>query len=176
MALVTEDGTGLANAESLCSVADATAHHAARGNAAWASLASDTVREQCLRKATEYLQQVYSQAWAGYRTTTTQALDWPRHSVPRRDIASVGYLLASYWDSDEVPVAVQRACAELALKASSADLLADIGTPAIEKTVGPITMKYAEGARQTKRYTAIEGMLAPFLKAGGTGAVAVVRA
>jgi len=175
VAIVVEDGTGKADAESYISVSDASSYHSARGNAAWAALASDTVREQCLRKATEYMGQVYGEAWAGYRVSSTQALDWPRYEVPRRDIGAVGYLLA-FWASDAVPEAVQRACAELALRAASGDLLADLGQPAIEKTVGPITVRYAEGARQTKRYPAVDGMLTPFLKAGGTSAIQVVRA
>lgn len=175
MAIVVEDGTGKADAESYISVSDASSYHSARGNAAWAALASDTVREQCLRKATEYLTQVYGQAWAGYRVTTTQALDWPRYEVPRRDIGAVGYLLA-FWSATEVPEPVKRACAELALRASSGDLLGDVGRPTIEETVGPITVRYAEGARQTTRYPAIEGMLAPLLGPGGTGSFAVVRA
>lgn len=173
MAIVVEDGTGKADAESYISVSDASTYHSARGNAAWAALASDTVREQCLRKATEYMRQVYGQAWAGYRVSTTQALDWPRYEVPRRD---VGVLLANYWPSTSVPTDVQRACAELALRASSADLLSDLGRPAVEETVGPITVRYAEGARQSKRYPTVEGMLAPFLRAGGTSSAAVVRA
>lgn len=171
MAIVVEDGTGKADAESFVSVAQATTYHSARGNAAWAALASDTVREQCLRKATQYMGQVYGQAWAGYRVTTTQALDWPRVWVPVR-----GVLGGTYFADDEIPSGIVSACAELALRAASADLLADIGTPAIEKTVGPITVKYAEGARQTKRYPAVDGMLAPYLKVGGTGSIAVVRA
>jgi hypothetical protein len=36
MALIVEDGTGLANAESYVSVADATTYHANIGNTAWA--------------------------------------------------------------------------------------------------------------------------------------------
>lgn len=51
MSLVTEDGTAKADAESYCTVAFATTYHSDRGNAAWAALASDTVREQLLRPA-----------------------------------------------------------------------------------------------------------------------------
>ena len=39
MSIVTEDGSGRADAETFISVADASAYHADRGNAAWAALA-----------------------------------------------------------------------------------------------------------------------------------------
>lgn len=175
MAIVVEDGTGLADAESYISVSDASIYHAARGNAAWAALASDTVREQCLRKATEYMLRAYGEAWDGYRVNTTQALDWPRYEVPRRDVSKVGYLLA-FWASNEVPELVQRACAELALRAASADLMPDLTAPKIETTVGPITVKYAEGSRQSVVYSAIDTMLYPFFRAGGARSMSVVRA
>jgi len=172
MALVVESGAGLAGAESYCSVAFATAYHEARGNTAWAALASDTVREQQLRKATDYMA-VYRDRWAGYRATTAQALDWPRYDVPVKD-AAYGAVMA-YYDSDTVPAAVARACAELALRAIDGDLNEDLDAPVIEETVGPITTRYAQGTRQTKRYPAIDALLMPFF-AGGENSLKVVRA
>ena len=46
MTLIVEDGTGLANAESYVSVADATTYHANIGNTAWAAITSDATKEQ----------------------------------------------------------------------------------------------------------------------------------
>lgn len=166
MSLIVEDGTGKADAESYISVADATAYHAARGNAAWAALASDTVREQLLRKATEYMQATYRQRWQGLRVLTTQALDWPR-----RGVEVDGYTVAS----GIVPVEVQRACAELALKASSADLMADLEQGIISETIGPITTQYDRATPQTKRYVAVDRMLSPYL-AGSDASIKLVRA
>src|SRR4051794_18796289 len=118
MSLIVEDGTGLAGAESYISVVDATAYHAARGNTSWASLASDTVREQLLRKATAYMVQVYRAAWAGYRFSTTQALDWPRSYVPIPDALGGYGSIPAYLAWTVVPNDVKNACAELALRAS----------------------------------------------------------
>jgi hypothetical protein len=174
MPLIVEDGTGKADAESYISVADATAYHAARGNAAWTAVASDTVREQLLRKATDYMVATYRERWAGYRVSTTQALDWPRYEVPIRDSATEGTYTA-YYASDAVPAAVSRACAELALRAIDGDLAADLDVPVTSEQVGPISVTYAEGARQTTTYRAVDAMLSPFLASAG-GMIKVVRA
>lgn len=174
MALIVEDGTGKSDAESYSSVADATTYHTARGNAAWAALASDTIREQLLRKATDYMVATYRTRWAGYRKTTTQAVDWPRYEVPILDSATEG-TYAAFYASDEVPTAVARACAELALRAIDGDLAADLDVPVTSEQVGPISVTYAEGARQTKTYRAVDAMLAPFFEASG-GMIKVSRA
>lgn len=159
MSIIVEDGTGKADSESYISVADASTYHSNRGNAAWASLASDTVREQCLRKATEYMQATYRQRWQGLRVLTTQALDWPRY-----DVEVDGYAVAS----DIVPVEVQRACADLALKASTADLLADLTQGVKSKKVGPIEVTYDENSSRSKQYLSIDRMLAPYLATNGS--------
>lgn len=172
MALVVEDGTGKADAESYISVADADTYFTNRGNATWAALATDA-KEQALRKATDYMLATYGLRWAGVRVTDTQALDWPRYNVPRRDAASMAYG-ALYYDSDEVPTAVARACAELAVRASADDLSPDLSAQVKQETVGPISVTYADGARQDTRYKAVDLMLAQFLK--GLGSVPVARA
>lgn len=180
MALIVEDGTGKADAESYISVADATAYHAARGNSAWAGLASDTVREQMLRRATDFMVATYKQRWKGVPVSTVQALDWPRAYVEREySYSTLGTPPSSidgnlWWPSDEVPTAVQRACAELALRAIDGDLAPDLGAPVVREKVGPIETEFAPGARQTTVFRAIEGMLAPFFIAGG-GQIKVVR-
>lgn len=179
MAIVVEDGTGRADAESYISVADADAYFAARGNAAWAAL-TEPQKEQALRKGTDYIGQTYRLRWKGSRVNGVQALDWPRSWVQRDDfrygplngMAMIGGIY--YFPADEVPVEVARATAELAVRSLSADLLSDQGAQVTGETVGPISVTYADGARQTTRYTAIDAMLAPFLKAGGQ--IAVVRA
>lgn len=177
MALIVEDGSGLPDAESYASVALATAYHASRGNAAWAAIATDADREAYLRRATDYMTQTYRTKWAGSRVTTTQALDWPRNWVPMLDAPNSmppGYWGASYYASDDVPLAVSNACAELALKAIAGPLAPDLAAQATRKTVGPITVEYAQGSRQQVKYQDIEGMLQPFLKAGG-GSVMLER-
>jgi hypothetical protein len=167
VALIVEDGSNVAGAESYVSVADATAYHAARGNAAWAALASDTIREQALRRATDYMVQVYRQRWAGDRQHDDQALDWPRTSVPDRDRG--GWIALNL-----VPAEVVRACAEMGLRASAGDLYADQEQGVTRETVGPITVEYDITTPQAKRYSAVDALLAPYL-AKGANSVTVVR-
>lgn len=169
MALITEDGSGVAGAESLCSVAVADAYHAARGNTAWAALTT-TAKEQALIKATDYMQQKYRPMWAGLRRYSTQALDWPRVEVPRRDIGD-------YYPIDIVPIEVQHACADLASRSSGGTvLLADQSREVVEQTVGPITTKYSQGSSPSKKFVAVDAMVAMFMKAGsGSSLMTLIR-
>ena len=122
--------------------------------------AVDTLREQWLRKATEYMTAVYRARWQGVRYTETQALDWPRAGVVR-DSWQV--------DTDEIPVEVQRACAELALRASAAELNPDLTQGVAREKVGQIEVEYDKASPQFTRYRAIDALLSPYLKAGGGG-------
>jgi hypothetical protein len=160
MALTVEDGTIIAGAESYISVADASTYHSNRGNAAWAALSTDAIREQCLRKATDYMVQAYRDRWQGARYDEDQALDWPREGVVR-DSWEVGH--------DEVPTEVKNACAELALKAATVSLAPDLTQGVVSEQVGQIKVEYDKNSPQRTRYAAIDNMLAPYLKAGGSG-------
>jgi hypothetical protein len=160
MALEVEDGTGKSTSESYVSVADASTYHTARGNTAWAALTTDALREAALRKATDYMRQAYRSRWQGYKVNEDQALDWPRYNVEVE-----GYAV----DSDIVPTEIKNACAELALKASSADLNPDLTQGVLSEQVGNIQVTYDKGSPQFVRYRAIDAIIAPYLKAGGGG-------
>lgn len=157
MSLIVEDGTGLATAESYISVADADTYHSNRGNTDWAALTT-TVKEQLLRKATDYMVAVYRLRWDGYRYVNTQSLDWPRIYVPVRDICSVN-AYPQYVDFDVVPQQVKDACADLALKANSETLLEDQSQVVTREKVGPIEVEYDKFSPQFKRYLQIENIL-----------------
>ena len=154
MALIVEDGSGVENADSYLSVADADSHHADRGNAGWAG--DGAAKEAALRKATDYLGQTYRLRWLGARADAGQALDWPRTGL-----GAIG--------GGVVPDEVRRAAAELALVALGAELnppLARGGRVKREK-VGPIESEFEDGAPGRTRYPAIDGMLAPLLARAG---------
>ncbi len=174
MALVVEDGTGLANAESYASVAFATQYHSDRGNAAWAALANDTIREQLLRKATAYMEQEYRLRWASFRRTSSQALSWPRAWVQMPD-APYGYgSWAAYVPNNIVPTEVQQACCELALEAISGDL-----NPALERStsrekVGEIEVTYDTNSVEWKRFRDVDAMVSPYI-VGNRNTLKLVR-
>lgn len=162
MAIVCEDGSGLPNSETYISVADATTHHANLGNTAWASLASDTIREQYLRRATAYMEQAFRERWRGRRNHYGQALSWPRWGIMVDGLPVYATI---------VPAEVAAACADLALKAASGDLNADLTQGIVTKKVGPIETQYDRYSPQQVRYPSIEMALSPFLKAGSAQAV-----
>lgn len=166
MALEVEDGSGKANAESFISVAGADSYFAARGITNWTTLGTEE-KEQALRRGTDYLEATYAEQWKGDRVTAEQALSWPRYGVCQFDLPIA---------SDVVPVAVQRACAEMAIRAAAGELAPDLGAQVKSEQVGPIAVTYADGARQQVRYQAIDKMLASLLSGGGQSFVKVVRA
>ena len=167
MSLICEDGSGKSDSESYISVADASSYHTARGNTAWAALATDALREAALRRATDYMRQAYRSRWQGYKVNEDQALDWPRYGVEVE-----GYAV----DSDIVPTEVKNACAELALRASAADLNPDLTQGVLSEQVGSIQVTYDKTSPQFTRYRAIDAILSPYLRAGGGGcSMGVIR-
>ena len=173
MAINVETGTGSALSEVLCSVAFADTYHAAQGNTLWAPM-QVAEKEQALRRGYAYMQQTYRMRWAGYRTTEVQALDWPRYDVSRTDISSyAGNLgtfngLGSVYPSNSIPIEIQQANAELAWRAAAGDLLADLEPTVAAEKVGPIEVSYFKGEVKTKKYPAVDRLLAPFMKSGGS--------
>jgi hypothetical protein len=165
MSLIVEDGTGLSNAESYCSVAYADTRHANNGMTVWTLLSTDE-KEQALRRATQYMLSAYRQRWTGYRVKVDpmQALDWPRYGV------EVDHFPVHF---DTVPADIQNACADLALKAGAGDLAPDLSQGVIREKVGPIETEYNRGSPQFTRYRAIDMMLAPYLTGGSSRAVLV---
>lgn len=166
MPLIVEDGTCKADAESYATVTFATEFHSARGNAAWLALASDTVREALLRKATDAMLALYRERWKGVRATATQALDWPR-----LDVVVDSYARAA----DEVPLEVQKACAILALKAISGDLDPDPTQATKRKKVASLEVEYFEPAQALRLHKSVTDLLKPFLNGSGLN-IRLVRA
>lgn len=77
MALVIEDGTGVANAESYASVEFADEYHTNRKNTTWTSLAPED-KEAALREATDYIEIRFGTIFKGVPATNTQNLSFPR--------------------------------------------------------------------------------------------------
>ena len=119
-----EDGSGVAGADTYCTVAFADTYHVQRSNpAAWTALSTQG-KENALREATFYLQRKYGRSWYGYQRTAAQGLAWPRSSVTDTD---TGFAVGS----DEIPVKLQRAVSAVALRvANGVDLSPDIAAAA----------------------------------------------
>lgn len=160
MALEVETGLGSAIAESYASVVDANLYHANRGNAAWAALASDSLREQALRKATDYLTQNYRGRWKGIKTfPSVQALDWPRYNVIRDDDDNLNI----YLGSETIPIELKNAACELALRSLTESLAPDLERLTRSEAVGSLSVTYEPGSPQYKQYRAVDMILRPLL-------------
>ncbi|MFM9829734.1 MAG: DnaT-like ssDNA-binding protein [Sphingomonas sp.] len=161
MALIVETGSASTTAESFASVAAADTRHSANGNAAWAALATTAIKEQSLRRATQYMEQAYRTRWHGLRKERLQALSWPRN-----DVVIEGWSI----DSDVVPPEVVNACIDLALKAATATLAPDLERAIVREKAGPLETEYSEFSPQVVRYRAIDMALAPFLRGSAVNA------
>ena len=165
MSIVVEDGTGKSNANSLCSVAVADAYLAIQAATAWAA-ADNTTKENALMKATQYIETVYRERWKERRWTLAQAFSWPRFNMEDSDGSFIG---------ETVPLTVQQAVAEVALRVVQGDsLLPDVSTSdanivSESVTVGPITTSTTyNGAKSVqKRYNVVEHLLAQWLEPKG---------
>lgn len=171
MALTVEDGSGLPSADALISVLDATAYHAARGNAEWASVSySEGDREAAIRRATAFLSNSFT--WAGLRTRArNQALAWPRSGVV--DQEGNGIL------ADEIPIEVSDACAEIALRELVAPgaMNPDFTSSELVKRekVGQIEVEYALSSTsadaQRPVLLVVRDSIGKFLKSGSGNAL-----
>lgn len=136
MTFIVEDGTGVAGATSYTTVDFANDYFADRGIATWAGNGSQ--KEAALILATDYLDGRFT--FIGQQVAFDQALEWPRTGTP--------------YDSDVIPVDLQKACVEYALRALTSALAPDPTTdPSGQQLtkkrskVGPIEkeVEYAEG-------------------------------
>lgn len=163
MALVVEDGTAKADADSYVSLADAATYATDYG---LSFSGTDSEKEIALRRATQYVDAMFGERFKGYRVQSTQSLEWPRSGADDGDHAI---------DSNLVPQKVKDAVVELAVKARSETLAPDVAQPGelTEDTtkIGSLTFtkKWADtaGAGDLKQYTLVEGLLRQFLRLHG---------
>lgn len=179
MALIVEDGTIVAGADSYVTLAYASDYHEKRGNTGWATLDS-AEQEQAIRRATDYLGQAYRLRWKGSRVSTEQALDWPRNYVERDDFQPSqlnGYSVIggiAYYPNNIVPDEVKKACAEAAFRAGQGELIPDLTQLVTREKIDTIEIEYSEYSNQLPRYKAIDYLLAPFLQ-GNSNSMKVIR-
>jgi len=131
MALIVEDGTGLANAESYISVVDCDALliQWGRSSAAWLAL-TDAEKEGLLRNSTMFIDSEYAGRWSGCVVNNTQSLSWPRLNAYKANGQSI--------PSDEVPSEVLRAASFIAVESIDGGVYAneDNGARIASESVG----------------------------------------
>ena len=80
MALIKEDGSIVAGANSYANEADADAYQVDRGRTDWAD-ADTNAKEAALVRATDYIEGRFALSFAGERIGDVQVLSWPRSSA-----------------------------------------------------------------------------------------------
>lgn len=173
MAIIVEDGTLIANANSYVSSAYAATYFSDRGIDAWASLANT---DALLIRGQEYMFNVYHLLWSGYRYKNTQALDWPRVWVPIEDLATGFGPYPSFVDIALIPDQVKKAQCELALKfGQQGDLLYDVVPTVLSEKVGSIQITYDPNSSGVTIYRSINAMLSALLQTPSMANASLVR-
>ena len=173
MSIVVETGQGVAGSESYAATATIDAYWAARTHNAlyttWSAVSNTTAKKEgAAREASAYLDATFGAYYRGQRRGRVQGLMWPRSNA--KDEA--GYSLP------DLPSEIVTATCELAARALSAPLAADIDLGARVKSqtkkVGPIekTTEYFDGGSEATKtsYGMVSLMLAPVLNGSQPGA------
>jgi hypothetical protein len=161
-----EDGTGLSNADSYISTADAATYLTNFGSGdAWSEIDPDT-QEILLRKSTRDLDVLYGQSYASTLLSTSQSLLWPRESFTDTNGRTVS----------AIPKEIGYAVAELALINSVSDVTGPgdkSGMVKLERTeivnaVKSWTEYFAPSATNELAVRKINLLLAPYLSGGSS--------
>jgi len=160
---IVEDGSGLATATSYIAEADAEQYFENRPNhaniASWTAALS-AAKQGALVEGTAWLDQGY--VWkVGVKGSADQALDWPRTGAYDAE----GYAIAI----DEVPVAVERATCEVAIRILAGETFSPDKDAAVDGVkLGPLEVDFFGDGRSAKGKTfpAIDQILRGLVKGG----------
>lgn len=156
--MIVEDGSIVASANSLCSVAFADAFLSSINSPEWAALLT-AAKESALINATLYIESQYINKWNGAIVINHQPLSFPRVglSIDGRFIAS-----------NIVHPIVQQAVALLALyNAKGVELAGNTGRVEKSVKIGSLQFEYEPGQQDKTSFTLVEGLLSPFVNSGG---------
>lgn len=156
MALIIEDGSIVAGANSFVTLDFVNNYFEVRGITAWTG--TDIEKEYAIISGGDYLN--YNFVWNGVRVEKDQAMILPRYYLTSID----GYTI----DSDEIPEVVKFAQCELALRALSNELISDVapGGNTIKEKVDVIEIEYTPTTAKQNAYTKVEHMLRGLIVSG----------
>lgn len=156
MAFKAEDGTGLADANSLVAVAYADAYFTDRVIVAWTG-AANPAKQAALIAATDYIEMRFGTKLKEDKLVATQALCFPRSNIA-------------------MPEPMRKAVCEYALRALAGTLTTDTASGpqviATESAVGPIVDKVQYAPASGSKYKSIpsgDQLMKQFLR--GTGLI-----
>ncbi|MBA3352279.1 MAG: hypothetical protein H0U23_07630 [Blastocatellia bacterium] len=160
MALIVEDGSGVANANSFNTLAEIRAYATARG----ATLGTDEAVEVFAILAMDYLASLEPRL-KGRRTLFSQELIFPREFV-----YYIGYLSYPGYPDDEIPPQIKSAQSQLVLEQHAGVPLMPtrVAQPTlIRRKVGPIEREWSPGGETITPYIpSVDALLFNFLNSG----------
>jgi len=152
MALVVEDGSGVAGANTYADEVYVDAYCAGLGLAEWAAKTAEE-KESAILRAMQYIE---SRAWKGAKAEELYPLEWPRAAVEDRN----GFAI----DEDEIPENVKKALAEAAHREADSPrgLQKDLkGSPQVKRSkAGSLETEFFAGTEEAgARLVLIEALL-----------------
>ncbi len=170
MALIVETGAIVAGANSYVAIADADSYHTDNGNAGWTG--TTAAKTAALLKSARYLDCKYRLRWKGTRRqVVAQPLEWPRLGV---DILfgdeslggeTEGYRSFSFLPANSFPQRLKAAQCELARRALTADLAADVDGSVQTEKVDVLETTYRNGSLPGQIvYQVVDQLLNDYLK------------
>ncbi|MEM1189939.1 MAG: DnaT-like ssDNA-binding protein [Pseudomonadota bacterium] len=157
MAIVVEDGTGVAGANSYASVAQLYEYAAARGTLL--EVDQETA-ESLLTRAMDYMEDQFGRRWQGDRASATQELAWPRVNVWVDNIRL---------DGNSIPRNLQYGQLAAAIEANFQDLQPNPTAAVKRQKVDTIEVEYANNGKRypVSAFAKPEALLRPLCKHGG---------
>lgn len=165
MALIIEDGSGIAGANSYIDTATARSYATERG---LTLPVADSDVEALLIKSMDYIE-AFRMEFQGLKTLPDNPLQWPRTGATLD-----GYPLAA----DSIPQVVKEAQAQLAVDAQTMDLMpTGTGREVVMEKVDVIQVQYAESGNTNPQpiFTKAEALLKPLFKSGLFGSLRSMR-
>lgn len=152
--IITEDGTGLEDAETIVSAEYLLDYCTKRGY----DITNLTGKEeQYLRLSNEYFYSAYS--FKGTKFKETQSMPFPR-------IINGEY---------QFPSRIKNAVCELTLKLPNGTLLEDTSQKVIKEKVGELEVQYSENSSQEVNYNFVFNLIAPWLDNTSSYSSSIVR-
>lgn len=159
MAFTVEDETGLSDATSLVSVAEADTYFADRGMTAWAALNDTTAKEPALVVASEYVSTAFE--FIGDPVAEDQALAWPRDD---------------YGVPVAVKVAVMRVAYQVAVNSVDLFQVVDGGDLVSRVKAGSVEVSFSDRAQNITNdgrpaLPWLASLMSDYLASGGTNSI-----
>ena len=172
MTLIVENGSNVANADALASLQFVTDYHTARGTTTWTGETADM--ETAIRRASTVVSEGYT--YQGERAhLRDQVFSWPRHSVYDREGQPI--------ESDEIPIELKKAVAEIALREliTPGAMTPDFIRSSVAKSerIGSIAVEYQHGAQSAldlvPMMRLVDAYIGQFTISGGSRLSGVVQ-